>query len=1295
MSSVTAERELDDLVLLDNPDHLRVASILTSRFKNGSIYTSIGEVLLSINPYKSLLLPGSSKSMYDDSVIDSYRGRNRGELPPHIFRIAEDAHSCLVNTQNNVSVIVSGESGAGKTEACRQLLNYLTRASNALATSATSSRSGSSFSSPAQLVRDRLITSSTILEAFGNASTIRNDNSSRYGKLMRISFTPSGIARGGSCNVYLLEKHRVVSILEDLSGEVPLERSFHVLHQMASGATPELRKELHIASSYRILGGSNRTARTISGVNDARNFAGLIACFKILSIPLTVQKDIFRTLSIILNLGELDFVDAAPESHSDAAVIDDEPGSTSSEAFAAIASLIGCDKKIVESALVQRTLKIRSERTQVLLNKKLASASRNALAKTLYEKLFLHIVDLINKTCDTSSFSTSSSITATAPSSPIADEISLLSQQPEPEPVPVPVSVDLNTISLLDIYGFESFDKPLENRFDQLLVNYCNERLQDLFICSTLVAEQQIYESEGITWTPIAVFDTKTTIDLISGKKGIFPVLDDATRLPTSTLLSADSAAARKSDHDDNVDAEDAIDAADEREKEAIAAALLEKLNRSIHSNSLFRASKHRGGGFIVTHFAGEVRYSCDDLLDANRDAARIDHDNLFLTSPSTSLFLKSLFSPLEMSHSARKQMKLNSTKQKGSVSHEFSLSINELIDTLTASSLCYVRTIKPNVKKIPMNVDDEVLETQIKYLGLVENIAVRRAGYALRLPYEDFFSRYRQLSSSTWPPSKAGDSADMTGEARKLINALNLRPRPTVALTLANKSLGGASKTGIAKLVTAPPPRALPLSGVSSAPLSSQHTNANVNVNAPLVVNVNTAAVSPSLPSSLPSPPLLPLSSGLVGDCTVAGSYKLIEGIDFVFGSSMLFVREAKHLFDLEYLRQLGLGYQQTIVARLWRSHSQRRNFLHILSAFKTLIIREKGRFAKNKFIKMKKASIKIESCIRGHLMRRRHSDIREAVGLVRFLGKQRRSVSIRWTQPLSSDWLGILSPPPLPFFTPVFGNKAAHALLFAVQKHGISTSVASPAASSLTLSTLPSSIKFVDNVIKLKPYKQWTMSNRTLIVSSGLLLVFKSPLTTGKISRIILLSDLSSVSLSPFCDSLVTLHMKNEIKSFSAYIESKVSLLKALPSSLPVNVTSSWFLRGKNREKAPLYSIVFSESISSQFVSIDSNHASIAFDASFSALNALPGGAGGGPQEILTTVMSAVPSLPVDATTSISQTTHSTSLYGFYHSVDPLNPHRLSVTVSAIHKKSLTELLTEDEKTKLKARHLWQVKK
>jgi hypothetical protein len=1351
MASVTAEKQLDDLVLLDSPDSQRVAAALTTRFKSGSIYTSIGEVLLSINPYRSLLLPGSSKGYYEDTVIDSYVGRNRGDLPPHIFRIAEDAHSTLVRLQQSVSVIVSGESGAGKTEACRQLLNYLTRASNGIAKSKVSTINSSG--SPAQLVRDRLITSSTLLEAFGNAATVRNDNSSRYGKLMRISFTPSGVARGGSCKVYLLEKHRVVSILEDLSGDAPLERTFHVLHQLASGATPEMRKDLHIATSYRILGGSSRTARTITGVNDARNFSGLMACFKILSVSSSVQKEIFRTLSIVLNLGELDFIDAPSASHSDSALIDDEPGSSSSTSFAALVSLIGCDKKTIETALTQRTIKIRTERTQVMLNKKLATASRNALAKTLYERLFLHIVDLINKSCDVLSSVSASTAVLEIPSTTNEDPSSTPSQPSSPSssaetPLVAPLC-DYNTISLLDIYGFESFDKPLENRFDQLLVNFCNERLQDLFIRSTLVAEQQVYESEGIPWTPIVVFDTKSTIDLISGKKGIFPVLDDATRLPTSTLLAADSASARSNHNDDNgdVDAEEAVEAADEREKEAIAAALLEKLNRAIHSNSLFRTSKHRGGGFIVTHFAGEVRYSCDDLLEANRDAARIDHDNLFLLNAATSPFLKSLFdssnSNISQKSAIRKQMKMNNSKQKGSVSHDFSTSINELIDTLTASSLCYVRTIKPNATKTPMGVDDDVLESQIKYLGLVENIAVRRAGYALRLPFEDFFSRYRQLSSSTWPPSKTGDAADVTNEVRKLINALNLRPRPTAVLQLnvKNNKSNAALKPGVAKLVTAPPPRALPIIAVSASHSSALPPSSNT---ASIVVGVNTSAVLPlstalpsgfsAIPSSASSSsaltatttPLAPLLSGLVGDTIVPGSYKLTEGIDVVFGSSMLFVREAKHLFDLEHLRQLGLGYQQTVVARLWRSHAQRRNYIRILSSFKVLITRVKGRCLRNKFIMMKKASINLQAIIRGHLMRRRHSDIREAVGLVRYLGKQRRSLSIRWLQPQHGDWLGILSPPPLPFFTPIFGMKAAHALLNVVKKRGTS-----PSASTTTIASLPELIFYVDNVVKVKPATSWAMKRRTIIVCSGLLICFKFPLIHGKISRVILLSDISSASLSPYCDSFVTLHMAKQSKSFSAYAESKVSLLKSLPSTIPVNISTNWAVRGRNGEKAPLFSIVFAEvlpSVPSSLPSHDLAAAASHFNSLFTSLLALPGGAGAGGgkvENVALTVAAAISEVGVTslaaaaaaATTATTTSTNNTtaiptpstspspplptvaqslppsslSELGFFHTVDPMNPKRLTVTVSASRKKTLVDLLTDAEKTGLRARKLW----
>jgi len=990
-----------------------------------------------------------------------------------------------------------------------------------------------------------------------------------------------------------------------------------------------------------------------------------------------------------------------------------------------------------------------------MLNKKLATASRNALAKTLYERIFLHIVDLINETCDSTSVSvpkeedTSSSPPLLPPSSPSSSS----SSPPPPPPssdVGIVPSCEYNTISLLDIYGFESFDKPLENRFDQLLVNFCNERLQDLFICSTLVAEQQVYESEGIPWTPIAVFDTKATIDLISGKKGIFPVLDDATRLPTSTLLAADSASARSNHNDDtgDVDAEEAVEAADEKEKEAIASALLEKLNRAIHSNALFRASKHRGGGFIVSHFAGEVRYSCDDLLEANRDAARIDHDNLFLSNAATSPFLKALFSPVDINNNAlhhasmRKQMKNSSGKKKGSVSHEFSISINELIDTLTASSLCYVRTIKPNVLKTPMGVDDDVLESQIKYLGLVENIAVRRAGYALRLPFDEFFNRYRQLSSSTWPPSKAGDAADMTNEVRKLIESLNLRPRPTAVLILNNKNSGGA-KTGVAKLVTAPPPRTLPVIAASASTSPPLRVSQATPVTSSLIVSVNTSAVLPPVVVAKPlsssaaasastaAPPSPPLTSGLVGDVVIPGSYKLTEGVDVVFGSTMLFVREAKHLFDLEHLRQLGLGYQQTIVARLWRSHSQRRNYLRILSSFKVLITRAKGRCLRNRFIKMKKASIHLQAIIRGHIMRRRHADIREAVGLVRYLGKQRRSVSIRWPKPPHGygDFLGILSSPPLPFFTPIFGMKAAHSLLNVVRIRGVS-----PLASSTTIASLPQLITFVDNVIKVKPAKSWLMRRRTIIVCSGLLICFKHPLIQGKISRVILLSDLASVSLSPFCDSFVTLHLKNEAKSFSAYSESKVSLLKALPSSVPVNIATNWILRGRTGEKSPLYSIVFSEVTPSSTSSssppplllLPTLDSAASFNALFAALSALPGGAvaGGGRPEVplqvdlslnvaaaaaaavvtagetpsttttTTTSNTAASPTPSSSLPHASSSTSTSSGLGFFHAVDSTNPHRLSVTVSASRKKTLAELLTEAEKTSLRSRKLWAPK-
>jgi myosin-1 len=290
-------------VLLDGVDENKIAATLASRLKAGSMYTSIGPVLVAVNPYK-LLTGRDGRAIYDDRVADAHRGRTRIEMPPHIFAVAENAYSSMLRFSASQSVIVSGESGAGKTEACRQVLSYLTRVSSQAA-------AGQPLAAQrAVRVRDRLITANTVLEAFGNAATIRNSNSSRFGKLMTTSFSAGGVATSGAVSVYLLEKHRVVFQSEG-------ERNFHVLHQLSSGAGPDLRSSLRIGppQSYAYL---SNEARAVPGVNDAANFKGLIACLNLLGIEAAQQRDMFRVLSTVLALGNVEITSDAEQERAKA-----------------------------------------------------------------------------------------------------------------------------------------------------------------------------------------------------------------------------------------------------------------------------------------------------------------------------------------------------------------------------------------------------------------------------------------------------------------------------------------------------------------------------------------------------------------------------------------------------------------------------------------------------------------------------------------------------------------------------------------------------------------------------------------------------------------------------------------------------------------------------------------------------------------------------------------------------------------------------------------------------------------
>lgn len=346
---------VQDFVLLEdfqNPDAFR--ENLKKRFSENLIYTYIGPVLVSVNPYKVL-------DIYNKDIIESYRNVNFYELPPHIFAIADAAYRSMRGENRDQCVLISGESGAGKTEASKKLLHYIA--------------ASSTHSSEVERVKDRLLKSNPVLEAFGNAKTNRNDNSSRFGKFMDIQFDYKGAPVGGHILNYLLEKSRVV---QHATGE----RNFHIFYQLLCSRNHDLLERVNLAADpnqYHYL----RQGQSISvaSVNDKENFEEICQAMKICDFSSTEQESLFAIVAAVLHLGNITHVEdqgVAKLSHN------------GHETY--VADLLGCPKEQLITALENRTIDVRQEKMKTPLNSEQAIYVRDALAKGIYDRLFTWIV---------------------------------------------------------------------------------------------------------------------------------------------------------------------------------------------------------------------------------------------------------------------------------------------------------------------------------------------------------------------------------------------------------------------------------------------------------------------------------------------------------------------------------------------------------------------------------------------------------------------------------------------------------------------------------------------------------------------------------------------------------------------------------------------------------------------------------------------------------------------------------------------------------------------------------------
>jgi myosin-1 len=570
-------------------------------------------------------------------------------MPPHVFAIAESAYYNMNAYKDNQCVIISGESGAGKTEAAKRIMQYIANVS------------GGSNSS-IQHTKDMVLATNPLLESFGNAKTLRNNNSSRFGKYLQLQFNAQGEPVGATITNYLLEKSRVVGQIKD-------ERNFHIFYQFTKGASQEYRTNYGVQKPETYLYTSRSKCFDVDGIDDIADYKETLNAMKVIGLSQAEQDEIFRMLAAILWTGNIQFVEDKDgyAAIADQSVVD------------FLAYLLEVSPEHVIQAITIRILTPRSgEVIESPANPAQAMATRDALAKAIYNNLFDWIVERVN--------------------------VSLKAR-----------GATSNSIGILDIYGFEIFER---NSFEQLCINYVNEKLQQIFIQLTLKTEQEEYAREQIQWTPIKYFDNKIVCDLIESTRppGVFSALKDATK-----TAHADPAACDRT--------------------------FMQAINGMSNPHLT-----PRQGSFIIKHYAGDVSYTVDGITDKNKDQLLKGLLNLFGQSSNT--FVHTLF-PHEVDQDNRKAPPSAGDKIKASA--------NDLVATLMKAQPSYIRTIKPNENKSPTEYNVPNVLHQIKYLGLQENVRIRRAGFAYRQTFDKFVERFYLLSPQT---SYAGDYT-WTGDAK------------------------------------------------------------------------------------------------------------------------------------------------------------------------------------------------------------------------------------------------------------------------------------------------------------------------------------------------------------------------------------------------------------------------------------------------------------------------------------------------------------------------------------------------
>uniref|UniRef100_A0A8C3LBZ6 Myosin IXB n=1 Tax=Chrysolophus pictus TaxID=9089 RepID=A0A8C3LBZ6_CHRPC len=760
------QEDFDDLCNIPNLTEKTLLENLKCRFLKHKIYTYAGSILIAINPFKFL-------PIYNPKYVKLYENHQLGKLEPHIFAIADVAYHTMLKKHVNQCIVISGESGSGKTQSTNFLIHCLT------ALSQKGYASG---------VERTILGAGPVLEAFGNAKTAHNNNSSRFGKFIQVNYLENGVVRGAVVEKYLLEKSRLVSQEKD-------ERNYHVFYYLLLGVNEEERKEFHLKQpeDYSYL---NQCNLKIEDGEDLRHdFERLKQAMEMVGFLSATKKQIFSVLSAILYLGNVTYKKKA--TGRDEGLEVGPP-----EVLDILSQLLKVKREILVEVLTKRKTVTANDKLILPYSLSEAITARDSMAKSLYSALFDWIVLRINH--------------------------ALLNKKDMEE------SVTCLSIGVLDIFGFEDFET---NSFEQFCINYANEQLQYYFNQHIFKLEQEEYKSEGITWHDIDYTDNVACIHLISKKPtGLFYLLDEESNFPRATNQTL--LAKFKQQHEDNkfFVATPVMEPAfiirhfagkvkyqikDFREKnmdymrpdivallrssdsayvreligmDPVAVFRWAVLRAAVQAMAVFaeagrqRAQKIAGPRVplgelqrsntpvekvyrdmheqIIASIKG-LPWQGDDPCKLLRSLNRLQHRSHFMKSraikqkqiiPKNLLDSKSLKLIVSMTlhdRTTKSLLHLHKKKKPPSISAQFQTSLNKLLETLGKAEPFFIRCIRSNAEKKEMLFDENLVLQQLRYTGMLETVRIRRSGYSAKYTFQEFIDQFQVLLPKNAKASK------------------------------------------------------------------------------------------------------------------------------------------------------------------------------------------------------------------------------------------------------------------------------------------------------------------------------------------------------------------------------------------------------------------------------------------------------------------------------------------------------------------------------------------------------------